>query len=252
MQEAVVFQIAALLALLGMGLAWRGVMTQYAGFYDLSLAWSHVLWGFVLGAVVAALEFQTLFIPYYDVVVGGAPASQGPNLLVLLWFVSMHSAAAHLILRRTKVREASAQTTSGWALGAAMGGMQGLFLSAQLLNAEGTFDGAHRWLGAVAFGLLFPRLEGTLTAWQGHLMLQGRRVGAVVRAAVWRMVLLSLAYYAFFQPLIWMAAAVLLLSMEPRVSAWVWDGLSPQAKRALRRVRAERAREQRTREREEE
>ena len=69
MQEAVVFQIAALLALLGMGLAWRGVMTQYAGFYDLSLAWSHVLWGFVLGAVVAALEFQTLFIPYYDVVI---------------------------------------------------------------------------------------------------------------------------------------------------------------------------------------
>ena len=60
MQEAVVFQIAALLALLGMGLAWRGVMTQYAGFYDLSLAWSHVLWGCVLGAVVATLEFQTL------------------------------------------------------------------------------------------------------------------------------------------------------------------------------------------------
>ncbi|MGB2363176.1 MAG: hypothetical protein ACPH93_06520, partial [Candidatus Poseidoniaceae archaeon] len=179
MQEALVFQIAALLALLGMGLAWRGVMTQYAGFYDLSLAWSHVLWGFVLGAVVAALEFQTLFIPYYDVVIGGAAASQGPNLLVLLWFVSMHSAAAHLILRRTKVREASAQTTSGWALGAAMGGMQGLFLSAQLLNAEGTFQGAHRWLGAAAFGLLLPRLEGTLTAWQGHLMLQGRRLGAV-------------------------------------------------------------------------
>ncbi|MGB0726379.1 MAG: hypothetical protein ACPGQO_06285, partial [Candidatus Poseidoniaceae archaeon] len=66
------------------------------------------------------------------------------------------------------------------------------------------------------------------------------------------MVLLSLAYYAFFQPLIWLAAAVLLLSMEPRVGGWVWDGLSPQAKRALRRVRAERAREQRTREREEE
>ena len=66
------------------------------------------------------------------------------------------------------------------------------------------------------------------------------------------MVLLTLAYYAFFQPLVWLAAMVILLSMEPRVSGWVWDGLSPQAKRALRRVRAERAREVRTREREEE
>ena len=75
MQEAVVFQIAALLALLGMGLAWRGVMTQYAGFYDLTLAWSHVLWGCVLGALVASLEFQTLFIPYYELVIGGTDAS---------------------------------------------------------------------------------------------------------------------------------------------------------------------------------
>jgi hypothetical protein len=252
MQEAVVFQIAALLALLGMGLAWRGVMTQYAGFYDLTLAWSHVLWGCVLGALVASLEFQTLFIPYYELVIGGSDATQGPNLFVLLWFVAMHSAAAHLILRRTKVREASAQTTSGWALGAAMGGMQGLFLSAQLLNANTAFDASHRWLGAAAFGLLLPRLEATLTAWQGHLMLQGRRLGAVFRAAAWRMVLLTLAYFAFFQPLIWLVAVVVLLSAEPRVGGWVWDGLSPQAKRALRRVRAERARELRNREREEE
>lgn len=252
MQEAVVFQIAALLALLGMGLAWRGVMTQYAGFYDLTLAWSHVLWGCVLGALVATLEFQTLFIPYYDVVIGGTAPSQGPNLFVLLWFVGMHSAAAHLILRRSKVREASAQTTSGWALGAAMGGMQGLFLSAQLLNATEAFTPSHRWLGAAAFGLLLPRLEATLTAWQGHLMLQGRRLGAVFRAAAWRMVLLTLAYFAFFQPLVWLAAVVILLSAEPRVGEWVWDGLSPQAKRALRRVRAERAREARTMEREEE
>ena len=133
-----------------------------------------------------------------------------------------------------------------------MGGMQGLFLSAQLLNATEAFTPSHRWLGAAAFGLLLPRLEATLTAWQGHLMLQGRRLGAVFRAAAWRMVLLTLAYFAFFQPLVWLAAVVILLSAEPRVGEWVWDGLSPQAKRALRRVRAERAREARTMEREEE
>ena len=29
------FQIASVVALIGMGLGWRGVMTKYSGFYDL-------------------------------------------------------------------------------------------------------------------------------------------------------------------------------------------------------------------------
>ena len=32
--ELALFQVAAVAALVGMALGWRGVMTRYAGFYD--------------------------------------------------------------------------------------------------------------------------------------------------------------------------------------------------------------------------
>ena len=198
--------------------------------------------------MVAALEFQTLFIPYFEVV-GGAPASPRTSLLVLLG-LSRCTQPLHLILRRAKVREASAQTTSGWALGAAMGGMQGLFLSAHCSTPRGP--------STVRIGGLEPPPSAIVSASPGHLDRLARSFDAAGTTCRCRRSRRSVAHGApqprlrLLPAAIWLAAAVLLLSMDPRVSAWVWDGLSPQAKRALRRVRAERAREQRTREREEE
>ncbi len=251
-QDAVVFQLAALMCLVGMALCWTGVLSRYAGFYDLTVVWNSVLWGIPLGALVAVLEFQSLFLPYFETVLGGQEAAQGPSLPVLLWWVFMHSAVVHLVLRRTSIRSTGGHVTAGWALGTAMGGMHGLFLSAQLLGAPMTLHAAHRWLGALAFGLLMPRLEAVLTAWQGQLMLQGRRIGAVVRAAAWRMVMLTLAYFAFFQPLAWIAAIGVLGLTESRVDSWVWGGLDKRAQRVLRRIRATAARERRQAQTEEE
>ena len=38
--DLMLFQVASITALVGMGLGWRGVMTRYSGFYDLPTAWS--------------------------------------------------------------------------------------------------------------------------------------------------------------------------------------------------------------------
>lgn len=251
-QDVVVFQIAGLLGLVGMGLTWTGVLARYMGFYDLSLVWNHVLWGMALGALVAVLEFDSLFLPYYAAVIDGSDATRGPSLLWLAWWVSMHSAVVHLFLRRERVRRAGAHVTSGWAFGATMGGMHGVFLSAQYLNGAPVDGWVTRTAGTVAFALLLPRLEAVITAWQGHLMLHGRRLGAVIRAALWRMVMLTLVYYAFFEPLAWLAALAALGLIEPKVNGWVWSGLDKRAQRMYRRVRANAARERRTAEREQE
>ena len=246
MQDVVVFQIAGLLGLLGMGLTWTGVLSRYMGFYDLSLVWNHVLWGMALGALVAVLEFDSLFLPYYDAVLEGTGAAQGPSIVLLAWWVSMHSAVVHLFLRRERERRVGGHVTSGWAFGATMGGMHGVFLSAQYLNGAPVDGWVARSVGTVAFALLLPRLEAVITSYQGHLMLHGRRLGAVFRAALWRMVMLTLVYYAFFEPLAWLGALAVLGIVEPKVDGWVWSGLDKRAQRMYRRARANAARERRT------
>ena len=42
-QRTCLIQVAAVAALVGMALGWRGVMTRYAGFYDLPTAWNQIL-----------------------------------------------------------------------------------------------------------------------------------------------------------------------------------------------------------------
>ena len=63
--ELVLFQLSSFCALIGMTLGWRGVMTKFAGFYDLPTAWSQVFWGIVLGGVYAVMADGLLFQPYF-------------------------------------------------------------------------------------------------------------------------------------------------------------------------------------------
>ncbi|MEC7444408.1 MAG: hypothetical protein VX996_05400, partial [Candidatus Thermoplasmatota archaeon] len=69
--ELVLFQLSSFCALIGMTLGWRGVMTKFAGFYDLPTAWSQVFWGIVLGGVYAVMADGLLFQPYFITVESG-------------------------------------------------------------------------------------------------------------------------------------------------------------------------------------
>jgi len=62
--DAILFQIASIVALIGMGLGWRGVMTRYSGFYDLPTAWSMMFWGILIGGLYGALSDYFMLIPY--------------------------------------------------------------------------------------------------------------------------------------------------------------------------------------------
>ena len=44
-------QVAIIVSLVGMSLGWRGVMTRYSGFYDLTTAWSMMFWGILIGGI---------------------------------------------------------------------------------------------------------------------------------------------------------------------------------------------------------
>ena len=102
-----------LVGLLGMGLAWRGVMTQYAGFYDLSLAWSHVLWGLCWEPWWLRLNSRRCS---FHTTTWSLAVRQ--RLKADLWSCSgsCRCLCGHTSSFDGQGEEASAQTTSGWAL----------------------------------------------------------------------------------------------------------------------------------------
>ena len=119
--DLLLFQISSVSALIGMTLGWRGVMTRYSGFYDLPTAWSNIFWGILLGGIYGSSIYYYTIIPTIEFEASGAGEIANPVNLVLLCLIA--SIASHFILRRNRVRSGSSQTTSGWALGLAIGGM---------------------------------------------------------------------------------------------------------------------------------
>ena len=95
-------------------------MTKYSGFYDLPTAWSNVFWGILIGGFYGSLTHNFIVIPYIEqLLIDQEAAVVNPINLLLLCILA--SVAVHLLLRRERVRKGSSQTTSGWALGLAMG-----------------------------------------------------------------------------------------------------------------------------------
>jgi len=123
--ELVLFQVSSLIALIGMSLGWRGIMTKYSGFYDLPTAWSMIFWGILVGGFYGKLAEYFLLSPYVN-----GEGLVFSNLLICLAL----AVVVHLMLRRAKVRKTGSQPTTGWALGLAVGGMVGMFFIYRILE----------------------------------------------------------------------------------------------------------------------
>ena len=93
--DLMLFQVASIVALVGMSLGWSGVMTKYSGFYDLPTAWSMMFWGILLGGLYGNLGDAFLLLPTIEF---GSPSMF--NIVICL----MLAVSVHLILRRKKVR----------------------------------------------------------------------------------------------------------------------------------------------------
>ena len=138
--ELVLFQLSSFCALVGMTLGWRGVMTRFAGFYDLPTAWNQVFWGIVIGGVYAVMADGLLFQPYYTTVVSEDGVYTGLNIISLMIVVMFASVFSHLLLRRQRVRKGGSQPSSGWALGLAIGGMLAMVMMFRMFEFENIFE----------------------------------------------------------------------------------------------------------------
>ena len=166
-----------------MTLGWRGVMTKYSGFYDLPTAWNQVFWGILLGGAFASYADSSLFLPYYEANLSGERTAE-LNVLRLFLIPLIATIGMHFLLRRKRVRKGGSQSTSGWALGLAVGGMLSIVLITR--KVQSGIAGPVDVLTILLIGFFAPRIEAIITAYHGTLMLRGKRWGAIFRATFWR------------------------------------------------------------------
>tara|TARA_B100000941_G_scaffold18870_1_gene11275 strand:- start:5837 stop:6556 length:720 start_codon:yes stop_codon:yes gene_type:complete len=223
--EILLSQVAIVVSLVGMSLGWRGVMTRYSGFYDLTTAWSMMFWGILIGGLYASLGDYFLLILYIEGVI-----PPFVNLIICL----LLAVVVHLILRTKKVRRTGSQPTTGWALGLSVGGMISLFIIYRLLESYEL--GIQLVMVIILVALTSPRAHALIFCRHGYGMLQGKRWGIVLRTSIFSALLLTALYNSFDFPLIWIFIIPPVLLAEKSSHDWVWAAVPNQARRRLRRI----------------
>jgi hypothetical protein len=238
--DFLLFQMASVSALVGMTLGWRGVMTRYSGFYDLPTAWSNVFWGILVGGLYGSMTHNYIVLPYIDqLLVDEQAAVVNPlNLLILCLLASV---AVHLLLRRDRVRKGSSQTTSGWALGLAIGGMMAMVLI--LVSLQSADLSVRLVVTVLCLSLFGPRCEALICSFQGHLMLRGRRWGAVLRGAFWRCAYVVMFAFALVNVSAWIFIIPAALVFNRYSESWIWESIPKEGKKRLRKIWARNARD---------
>ena len=240
MASFLLFQLASVSALVGMTLGWRGVMTRYSGFYDLPTAWSNVFWGILVGGFYGSMTHNFILVPYLEqALIDEQAAVVNPLNLLLLCLVA--SVAVHLLLRRDRVRKGSSQPTSGWALGLAIGGMLAMVFILSILQSF-TLD-LSMVISIVCLALFGPRCEALITSFQGHLMLRGKRWGAVLRGTFWRCAYVVMFAFAVVNISAWVFIIPAALLFNRSSESWIWDSIPKEGKKRLRKIWARNARE---------
>ena len=236
--QLVLFQIASVSALIGMTLGWKGVMTRYSGFYDLPTAWSNVFWGILLGGLYASQIHNNIILPNLEF-----EANQDTivNPINLILYCLIMSIIVHFLLRRNLVRSGSSQTTSGWALGLAIGGMFAMVVIFAILQ---WYDFSMILLISILLiWLLAPRCEAIITSYQGHLMLMGKKWGAILRATMWRCGYVIMFAYVLSAPIGWIFILPVMLIANRASEDWIWNSIPKEGKKQLRKIWARQARE---------
>ncbi len=220
-------QVAIVISLVGMSLGWRGVMTKYSGFYDLTTAWSMMFWGILVGGLYGSLGDLFLLTVYIE-----GKFLPYSNLIICLAL----SVAVHLFLRRKKVRRTGSQPTTGWALGLAVGGMISLFLIFRLLQFYQNDIGIELIATIILVALVSPRAHALIFCRHGYGMLMGKRWSIVIRTFFWTTLLLTALYSSFYFTTIWIFIIPPVLLAEKRAHDWVWAAVPRPARRRLRRI----------------
>ena len=214
-------------------------MTRYSGFYDLPTAGSNIFWGILLGGIYGSMIYTEIIIPTIEFEATGGGEIANPINLVLLCLIA--SIISHFILRRKRVLSGSSQTTSGWALGLAIGGMFGMVVIYAVLRLS-EFN-LQLVLTVTLLSILAPRCEAIISSYQGQMMLMGRKWGAILRATFWRCLFVVFFTYVLSAPIGWIFILPVMLIANRASEDWIWNSIPKEGKKQLRKIWARQARD---------
>lgn len=239
MAELLYVQVAILFSLLGMALGWRGGMRNLHGFYDSPSMVKSLIWGFGLGAMVAAAIDFFIFEPYLILVFEGSSSFSWATWVLLLVFGAGISALTLWRAGNRSVRAKFAAPVNGWAFGLGTGAMLAARLGFRVFQlAEGFTISALLQLTLLAFFL--PLIHAVIGCGLGARAQRGDVALALFWSTVAHLFGIMLVCYAALDILGWIfIIPPLLLGMRRADSKWLNESLHPEAARRLRRVRAQ-------------
>ena len=236
-------QFAFAIALIGVVIGWKGVLTRMTGFYDLSGAVRYLLYGIVAGVLLALAVDELLLTTI--ILESDSSAVKVPlaNLIPLSLLIgALESSFVLFLLGRPGVSSIRASPPFGWALGLGLGSMQAAYLIVRLfdpnllISSVSGFDLTSVSL-ALAISVLSNLGHSLPSTWQGYGIISGSRVVPMIASTIVRAALYICLVLGIINPIFLFGVAPFVVFAWFRAQEeWLPSGLTPAAKQAYRRT----------------
>ena len=236
-------QIAFAIALIGVVIGWRGVLTRMTGFYDLSGAVRYLLYGIVAGVFLAlAVDELILKSILTESATSAISVPLGSLIPLSLLIGALESSFVLFLLGRPGVSSIRASPPFGWALGLGLGSMQAAYLIVRLFDPNLTVSQYSGFdVTSVALALVISVLSNLghslPSTWQGYGIISGSRAVPMLSSTIARAALSISLVLGLINPIFLFGIAPFVVFAWFRAQEeWLPSGLTPAARQAYRRT----------------
>ena len=230
-------QVAFAIGLLGIYGGWKGTISKMTGFYDLAGAVKHLIYGIVVGMLLAVfvdrMILSSVILSYLNIF--GA-------FTVAILIAAAESAFVLFLLSRSRTASLRASPPFGWSLGLGIGSMQACVLIFRLFDedlAYSDYSGVNAISLSLAIVIALCSCLGhaLLACWQGAELLESNRRRPYLMSTLYRAALTICLVLSLFSPFTLIAVLpALALAWGRAQTNWLPSGMTPAAKQAYRRT----------------
>tara|TARA_B100000965_G_scaffold50592_1_gene37517 strand:- start:159123 stop:159908 length:786 start_codon:yes stop_codon:yes gene_type:complete len=229
-------QAAFAIGIIGVFIGWRGSIAKMTGFFDLSGSVKYLLYGIVSGMLLASAA-DTLILS--GIITGQVNIITASSYALLI--AICESAFVLFLLGRPRNVALRASPPFGWTLGLGIGAMQSSVLAFRLFDEElnSSFSGFSMYSVSICLLISVTACTGhaVLSAYQGAMILEPRRLGPFFLTSILRAALLISLILSIYTPLILVAPlTAIVAAWAPSQERWLPSGLTPAARQAYRRT----------------
>tara|TARA_B100000575_G_scaffold134104_1_gene106851 strand:- start:285 stop:1034 length:750 start_codon:yes stop_codon:yes gene_type:complete len=228
-------QIAFAIALLGIYIGWRTGLSHVSGFYDLTGAARHLLYGIVIGMIFAVAVDRMILA---EIVLGRSWDAIAPTMILI---GASQSMLTLVVTGRPRTVRTSSSMPYGWTFGLGLGSMQAAYVIVRLFDPETWAGSTGFGVSAIFFGLVISATcalgTAAVSAWQGTKLLHASRLTPTVVSTLARALLIASVVLSIFEPLaLLLAAPPAFYVSYTKGPEWAVETLSEPSKKEYRRM----------------